>query len=173
MGQPLGAGGVTHLQVNPGRTCRSRRAGHILPSLSTEILRPLHSLLTPGCLLRSFFARGPAHTIAFLFFVMVTLTLLLECCPPLHVARARASSPFPPHVDGDLRTLFPRCALKACGNLGDYSQANDLLARMAAESLTPDIVHWNHALRASATCARWQEARLRLQEMEVFEHAVE
>lgn len=60
-----------------------------------------------------------------------------------------------------------RCALKACGNLGDYRQADDLLARMAEESLTPDIVHWNHALRASAACARWQEARLRLQEMEV------
>ncbi|CAM9972289.1 unnamed protein product, partial [Ectocarpus sp. 8 AP-2014] len=59
-----------------------------------------------------------------------------------------------------------RCALKACGNLGDYQQANDILVRMAEESLTPDIVHWNHALRASAACARWQETRLRLQEME-------
>ncbi|CAM9800577.1 unnamed protein product, partial [Ectocarpus sp. 12 AP-2014] len=61
-----------------------------------------------------------------------------------------------------------RCALKACGNLGDYEQANDILVRMAEESLTPDIVHWNHALRASAACARWQETRLRLQEMETF-----
>ncbi|CAM9360667.1 unnamed protein product, partial [Ectocarpus sp. 4 AP-2014] len=59
-----------------------------------------------------------------------------------------------------------RCALKACGNLGDYEQANDILVLMAEESLTPDIVHWNHALRASAACARWQETRLRLQEME-------
>ncbi|CAB1119855.1 unnamed protein product [Ectocarpus sp. CCAP 1310/34] len=59
-----------------------------------------------------------------------------------------------------------RCALKACGNLGDYDQANDILVRMAEESLTPDIVHWNHALRASAACARWQETRLRLKEME-------
>eukprot|EP00752_Nemacystus_decipiens_P006448 g5808.t1 len=62
-----------------------------------------------------------------------------------------------------------RCALKACGNEGDYGQANDLLARMSEESLTPDIVHWNHALRASAACARWQEARLRLQEMQTLD----
>ncbi|CAN0144831.1 unnamed protein product [Ectocarpus fasciculatus] len=61
-----------------------------------------------------------------------------------------------------------RCALKACGNLGDYDQANGIFVRMAEESLTPDIVHWNHALRASAACARWKETRLRLQEMETF-----
>lgn len=60
-----------------------------------------------------------------------------------------------------------RCALKACGNLADYNQANDLLTRMKEEHLTPDIVHWNHALRASAACARWEEARLRLQGMKV------
>lgn len=81
----------------------------------------------------------------------------------------RAYTPSFPPFRHTPPTLLYRCALKACGNLGDYQQANDILVRMAEESLTPDIVHWNHALRASAACARWQETRLRLQEMEVCE----
>ncbi|CAM9677245.1 unnamed protein product [Scytosiphon promiscuus] len=60
-----------------------------------------------------------------------------------------------------------RCALKACGNLGDYNRANELLARMAEESLKPGTIHWNHALRASAARGRWEEAHARLREMKI------
>lgn len=89
------------------------------------------------------------------------------CCSHTHAHSHAFSFSTPPHGDGVQPALYTRCALKACANLGDYRQANDLLARMVEENLTPDIVHWNHALRASAACARWQEARLRLQEMKV------
>ncbi|CAM9832210.1 unnamed protein product, partial [Laminaria digitata] len=65
-----------------------------------------------------------------------------------------------------LNASIYRCALKACGNLGDCSRANGLLLQMAEEKLTPDIVHWNHALRASAASARWEEARSLLREMQ-------
>lgn len=44
---------------------------------------------------------------------------------------------------------------------------------MVEENLAPDIVHWNHALRASAAGARWREARARLQEMQVRYEEVE
>lgn len=60
-----------------------------------------------------------------------------------------------------------RCALKACGNLGDCDEAKELLARMAEEGLKPGSIHWNHALRASAADGRWEEARERLKEMKV------
>ncbi|CAM9833926.1 unnamed protein product, partial [Hapterophycus canaliculatus] len=66
-----------------------------------------------------------------------------------------------------VRQKTKRCALKACGNLGDCEQANDLLARMADESLSPGIIHWNHALRASAARGRWQEACVWLKEMKI------
>ena len=51
--------------------------------------------------------------------------------------------------------------------MGDFNRANELLVQMVEEKLTPDIVHWNHALRASAASALWEGARSLLKEMQV------
>lgn len=43
---------------------------------------------------------------------------------------------------------------------------------MERERLTPDVVHWNHALRAAAAAARWREARALLEDMKVSTRAI-
>lgn len=101
------------------------------------------------------------------YLVFQLLCVKLACEPSFFSLCPCSSATFRTRRNYSPFDSVPRCALKACGNLGDYSRANELLLQMVEEKLTPDIVHWNHALRASAASARWEQARSLLREMQV------